>query len=104
MPSPVPRPPCPATSAMPPPGTPDVPCPGLARAEEAEDGLLEEAALHRQRRRVDRFRAPRSQPAHRVGVDEVREHEPEEAERQVRHLVASPPRADRGAADDGDAL
>src|SRR5262252_4404416 len=102
MPSSVIRPPCPATSAMHPPGTPDASRPALARTEEAEDRLLEKAPLHCQRGGVGGLRAPRREPAHRVGIDEVREHEPEEPEGEVRHLVLLPARASRCPADDGD--
>src|SRR5215475_6969136 len=104
MPSSVIRPPCPATSAMDPPGTPDASRPALARTEEAEDRLLEKAPLHCQRGWVGRIGIPRREPAHRVGIDEVREHEPEEPESEVRHLVGLPARAGRRLADDGDAL
>src|SRR5262249_55796470 len=75
-----------------------------SRTQQAVDGLLQKASLYFQRRRFHGIRAPGLQAPQPSGVDEVREDEAEEAEREMRHLVTRPSRAGGGATDDRDPL
>src|SRR5262245_6308699 len=104
MPSSVMRAPCPATSAMSAPLSGRTTGRDGARAEQAKDRLLEKPPLHLERGGFDGIGAPGIEPPEATGVDEVREHQPEQPEGQMRHLVALPPRAGRGATDDRHAL
>src|SRR5262245_60799318 len=91
MPSSVMRAPCPATSAMRPPSW----CCSTGRArswtQQPVDGLLEKPPLHIERPGFGGILPERPlHPPQAAAVDEVREHQAEEAERQMRHLVARP--------------